>query len=209
MQPSISDSVSRGIKNIQRVADLMLLSAGSPRGARYSLTELFLLQYSARSATPIVVGPASANAPAAPLIAHVKLAHTVLQTYENTFQLLTQSNFVPSTRAADFAAAITGETSLTATKLESLCAVSNDTASRWLNKAVTANLLRRIRVGKQYVYINVQHFALIQDLPIRLSDIPSATGLKKPSPNRLVFANPSKYLDSYPPVYLESITPPF
>lgn len=208
MQPSLSDSVSRGIKNIQRVADLMLRSAASPRGALYSLTELFLLQYSARSASPMVLGPVSPT-PAAPVIAHVKLAHTVLQTYENTLQILTESNFVPSTRAADFAAALTGETALSATQLQVLCDVSNDTATRWLNKAVDANLLRRIMVGKQYVYINVQHFALIQDLPISLSDIPSATGLKKPSPNRLVFANPAKYLDSYPPVYLESITPPF
>lgn len=218
MQPLLSDSVSRAIKNIQRVADLMLSFAASPRGARYSLTELFLFEFSDlpyrpksinSAGAPGVTDTAGAAAESARLLAHVKLAHTVLKTYEATLQTLLQSNFVPGTRASDFAAALTSETAITAHRLEVLCDVSNDTATRWLNKAVTANLLRRIKFGKQFVYINLHHFALIQDLPIPLSAIPSATGLRTPKSDRIMFANPAKYLDLYPPRYLESITPPF
>lgn len=230
MQPLLSDSVSRAIKNIQRVADLMLSTAASPRGARYSLTELFLFEFSDLLYRPksinsagapeiaetagAALGAASAAASGAAaesarLLAHVKLAHTVLKTYEATLQTLLQCNFVPGTRASDFAAALTSETAITAHRLEVLCDVSNDTATRWLNKAVTANLLRRIKFGKKFVYINLHHFALIQDLPIPLSAIPSATGLRTPKSDHIMFANPAKYLDLYPPRYLESITPPF
>ena len=229
MQPLLSDSVSRAIKNIQRVADLMLSTAASPRGARYSLTELFLFEFSDLPYRPKSINSAGvpgvtdtsgaasaasssasgAAAESARLLAHVKLAHTVLKTYEATLQTLLQCNFVPGTRASDFAAALTSETAITAHRLEVLCDVSNDTATRWLNKAVTANLLRRIKFGKKFVYINLHHFALIQDLPIPLSAIPSATGLRTPKSDRIMFANPAKYLDLYPPRYLESITPPF
>ncbi len=222
MQPLLSDSVSRAIKNIQRVADLMLSTAASPRGARYSLTELFLFEFSDLPYRPKSINSAgvpgvtdtagaasAAAAESARLLAHVKLAHTVLKTYEATLQTLLQCNFVPGTRSSDFAAALTSETAITAHRLEVLCDVSNDTATRWLNKAVTANLLRRIKFGKKFVYINLHHFALIQDLPIPLSAIPSATGLRTPKSDRIMFANPAKYLDLYPPRYLESITPPF
>lgn len=222
MQPLLSDSVSRAIKNIQRVADLMLSTAATPRGARYSLTELFLFEFSDLPYRPKSINSAgvpgvtdtsgaasAATAESARLLAHVKLAHTVLKTYEATLQTLLHCNFVPGTRAADFAAALTSETAITAHRLEVLCDVSNDTATRWLNKAVTANLLRRIKFGKKFVYINLHHFALIQDLPIPLSAIPSATGLRTPKSDRIMFANPAKYLDLYPPRYLESITPPF
>ena len=203
MQPLLSDSVSRAIKNIQRVADLMLSTAASPRGARYSLTELFLFEFSDLPYRP------QSTTESGQILAHVKLAHTVLKTYEATLQTLLQCNFVPGTRSSDFAAALTSETAITAHRLEVLCDVSNDTATRWLNKAVTANLLRRIKFGKKFVYINLHHFALIQDLPIPLSAIPSATGLRTPKSDRIMFANPAKYLDLYPPRYLESITPPF
>lgn len=203
MQPLLSDSVSRAIKNIQRVADLMLSTAASPRGARYSLTELFLFEFSDLPYRP------KSTTESGQILAHVKLAHTVLKTYEATLQTLLQCNFVPGTRSSDFAAALTSETAITAHRLEVLCDVSNDTATRWLNKAVTANLLRRIKFGKKFVYINLHHFALIQDLPIPLSAIPSASGLRTPKSDRIMFANPAKYLDLYPPRYLESITPPF
>ena len=203
MQLSLADSIIRGISNVQRVAQLMLDSAASTHGARYSLSELFvihLVPYAAKPKTP---------SPGSGAFNDHNLQHAVLKNYERALHLLAQSGFVPSIRAADFAAAITSETCITATSLQNLCGLSNDTATRWLNKAVSANLLRRIRVGKRYAYINLLHFALIQDLPIPLHAIPSATGLKANKSNVVQFANPSKYLDSYPPSYLESVRAPF
>lgn len=205
MQPSLADAISRGILNVQRVAGLMLDSAASPMGAKYSLTELFVIHLVPYAAA----GHASATGSGAAALSRENLQHAVLKNYEEALRLLGEHNFVPSTRAADFAAALTAETCITATSLQNLCGLSNDTATRWLNKAVSANLLRRISVGKKYAYINLLHFALIQDLPIPLSEIPSATGLKANNSQRLQFANPSKYLDAYPPKYLESIQAPF
>lgn len=212
MQPSLADSIVRGISNVQRVAQLMIASAASPRGARYSLNELFvihLVRYAptiSGSRFAIGVGQSATSLPG---FTTDNLQHAVLKNYEVAFELLLQSGFVPRTRAADFAAAITAETCITATSLQNLCGLSNDTATRWLNKAISANLLRRIKVGKQYAYINLLHFALIQDLPIPLHAIPATTGLKANKSNIVQFANPSKYLDSYPPGYLESINAPF
>jgi hypothetical protein len=188
----------------------MIDSAASPMGAKYSLNELFVIHLVPYAASFTKRLGASANTGSgASALSRENLQHAVLKNYEEALRLLGEHNFVPSTRVADFAAALTAETCITATALQDLCGLSNDTATRWLNKAVSANLLRRITVGKKYAYINLLHFALIQDLPIPLSDIPSATGLKANKSQRLQFANPSKYLDAYPPKYLESIQAPF
>ena len=211
MQPSLADAIERGISNVQRVALLMLDSAASPRGARYSLNELFvmhLVPYAPLLARRSVGADSNKNSGVSALSSE-NLQHAVLKNYEEALRLLREHNFVPSTRASDFAAALTAETCITATALQNHFGLSNDTATRWLNKAISANLLRRIKVGKRYAYINLLHFAFIQDLPIPLHAIPAVTGLKANSSNVVQFANPSKYLDSYPPRYLESIEAPF
>lgn len=184
----------------------MLASSSSATGARYSLTELFVLHFA-----PYAPKLAFAAEPPKQIsaLSTENLHYSVLKNFEETLSLLDQHKFVPSSRLVDFAAALIGETAITAVRLENLCRVSNDTATRWLNKAVEADLLRRIKVGKRFVYINLLHFALIQDLPIPLSSIPAATGLKANQSSRIQFANPLKYLDSYPAKYLQSIRPPF
>ena len=201
---SLADSVSSAITNIQRVINLMLDSAVSARGARYSLTQLIVMKLS-----PYGVSFKARTSSRAYIPDSADLHHQVIANYERAVSNLVACEFVPSNRIQDFAAAITSDVCLTATQLERLCGVSNDTASRWLNKAVTADLLRKIPVAKGFAYINVLHFALLQDLPIPLAAVPSATTLKSEDSGRVSFPNPAKYLDSYPAKYLESVTPPF
>lgn len=200
---SLADSVSSAITNLQRVIQLMLDSVGSARGARYSLTQLIVMKLSPYGARFQQVG-ARAYVPDS-----AQLHHQVIANYERAVNNLVASDFVPSNRIHDFAAAINSDVCLTATQLERLCGVSNDTASRWLNKAVGADLLRKIPVAKGFAFINTLHFALLQDLPIPLAAVPSAANLNSASSGGVRFPNPAKYLDSYPARYLESVTPPF
>ena len=131
----------------------------------------------------------------------LELNNAVLQTHDEIRKRLDANSFSPANRRDQIAGAVTSKVCFTVSDFSTHCQVSPDTANRWLSALVEANVLRKLKVGNKFYFINTLHFATLQNLVFPLGEIQPPTDSRH-SRSQVKFT-------SYFPRYLESANPPF
>lgn len=131
----------------------------------------------------------------------LQMNHAVLETLDEIAVRLNSHRFSPANRLAQVAAAATARVCFSVTDFATHCGVSADTANRWLDAVVSAGVLRKLKVGNKFYFINTFHFATLQNTVFPLGEF-------QPPTTDLVATSKPKFPTYFPP-YLESATPPF
>ena len=129
------------------------------------------------------------------------LNNCVIESFDSTTEMLSTLPFTPRHKVAFVAGALTSQICFSVSEFATLCAVSQDTANRWLDAATRARVLRKLKHGNTQYFINLLHYRTLENLCFH----PGETKIS------LSYANerlPGAIIQSLFPPYPES-TPPF
>lgn len=133
------------------------------------------------------------------------LNNCVIQTFDATSRLLFELPFAPKHQVPLVTGVLTCKLCFSVADFASDCQVSPDTAQRWLDAATSARVLRKLKHGNTFYYINDLHYATLQKLSFPLGEFPAQITAPTSSGGER-FAGP-KFLSYFPP-YSQS-EPPF
>lgn len=200
---ALAQAIKSAVNELQIVALLMRELATAHR-TRLTLSDLILyVTRGARTMPYFLSGLYSRVLRGQPLIADYRLQinNSVLESLDAITARLNSHRFSPANRRAQVAVAATARVCFSVADFATQCAVSVDTANRWLDAVVSAGVLRKLKVGNKFYFINTFHFATLQNMVFPLGEV-------QPPTSDLVAESKPKFATYFPP-YLESATPPF
>lgn len=133
------------------------------------------------------------------------LNNSVIQTFDNASRLFFEFPFTPRHQVPLVAGVLTCKLCFSVADFASDCEVSADTAQRWLDAATSARVLRKLKHGNTFYYINDLHYATLQNLAFPLGELPAQITATDSSAGER-FTGPK--FQSYFPPYPQSV-PPF
>lgn len=171
--PLLTDVIQGAVRELQMLA-LITREVASRKNLKLSLTDLIIFRERGFRAMPYFLQNAQARVASEKQLAaelQLELHNAALQAFDGAMQLMNQYGFSPITRRPQVAAAITQKVCFSVTKFATNLNVSQDTADRWLNALVNANILRKLPIGNKHFYINTFHFAALQQMLFPLGEI--------------------------------------
>ncbi len=207
MTSSINESLAQVVKGAAQelqVIALMMRELATSHRTRLTLSDLILyVTRGVRTMPYFLSGIYSRVLRGERLEADYRLQinNSVLESLDAITVRLNLHQFSPANRRAQVAAAITARVCFSVTDFATQCAVSPDTANRWLDAVVSTGVLRKLKVGNKFYFINTLHFATLQNMVFPLGEV-------QPPTAELVAVQKPKFQTYFPP-YLESVIPPF
>ena len=207
MKSTSNDALAQVVKGaVQELQIIALLMRELATGHRTRLTLSDLILYVTRGARTMpyfLSALYSRVLSGEPLAAdhRLQINNSVLETLDAITARLNSHRFSPANRRAQVAVATTARVCFSVTDFAIYCGVSVDTANRWLDAVVNTGVLRKLKVGNKFYFINTFHFATLQNMVFPLGEF-------QPPTADLVTSSKPKFPTYFPP-YLESATPPF
>lgn len=195
--PSISDVIQSAVRELQMLA-LLTREVGLRKNSKISLTDLIVFRERGYRSMPYFLRGVHARVSQGKQLAaelQLELHAAALKAFDGASLLMEKHSFSPIKRRAQVLATITQKVCFSVTKFATILNVSQDTADRWLNALVNANILRKLPIGNKNYYINTFHFASLQKLLFPLGEI------KLPTDNFHPHMQPRADLDQETPPF--------
>ncbi len=171
--PSLADVIQGAVRELQMLA-LITREVASRKNLKLSLTDLIIFRERGVRAMPYFLQGVQARVSSGKQLAaelQLELHSAALQAFDGAMQLMNEHGFSPMSRRPQVLAAITQKVCFSVTRFATELNVSQDTADRWLNALVSANILRKLPIGNKNFYINTFHFAALQRLLFPLGEV--------------------------------------